>query len=265
MAPVIWGLDLGEMKWSKFKGSNMWNGEWHLRRTKFIIYQLAMITTVVSESLGTDALSDYVQQEDHLSHNGYTQLNNDFVGIASYNIFNGIYVATIFGGGFFFDLFWPARAESHSVRVAWKVCGILACLSTCATAIAMTYIVFTGHATIPGHVPADVLAGLPKTKDAPLSTILLWFANNHNEVYGAEATHVRQQQQQEKHDLEAQRGGTAVEGTTPQMNGNTNGAVSQPQVIGNGEPKPEHVPAPAQANGPTQNLAQGGDGTYAGT
>ena len=57
MAPVIWGLDLAEIKWSKFKGSYMWNNEWHLRRTKFIVYQLAMITTVVSESLGTDALS----------------------------------------------------------------------------------------------------------------------------------------------------------------------------------------------------------------
>ena len=57
MAPVIWGLDLSEMKWSKFKGSYMWNDEWHLRRTKFIIYQLAMILTVVSESLGTDVLS----------------------------------------------------------------------------------------------------------------------------------------------------------------------------------------------------------------
>ena len=128
--------------------------------------------------------ADYVQQQDYLSRRGYTQLNNDFIGVASYNIFNGIYVATIFGGGFFFDLFWPARAESHSVRIAWKVCGILACCSCAAVAIAMTYIVATGHATIPGNVPPQILAGLPKSKDAPLqyrdggralaSAILLW-------------------------------------------------------------------------------------------
>lgn len=54
---VIWGLDLKEMQWGKFKNSYMWNNEYHLRRTKFIVYQLAMIFCVVSESLGTAALS----------------------------------------------------------------------------------------------------------------------------------------------------------------------------------------------------------------
>jgi hypothetical protein len=54
---VIWGLDLHEIQWGKFKNSNMWNTEYHLRRTKFAIYQLAMILCVVSESLGTAVLS----------------------------------------------------------------------------------------------------------------------------------------------------------------------------------------------------------------
>jgi len=54
---VIWGLDLKEMQWGKFKSGYMWNNEYHNRRTKFIIYQLAMILCVVSESLGTAALS----------------------------------------------------------------------------------------------------------------------------------------------------------------------------------------------------------------
>jgi len=54
---VIWGLDLKEIQWGKFKSSYMWNNEYHLRRTKFIVYQLAMICCVVSESLGTAALS----------------------------------------------------------------------------------------------------------------------------------------------------------------------------------------------------------------
>lgn len=54
---VIWGLDLREMQWGKFKNSYMWNNEYHLRRTKFIVYQIAMIFCVVSESLGTAALS----------------------------------------------------------------------------------------------------------------------------------------------------------------------------------------------------------------
>ena len=54
---VIWGLDLAEIQWGKFKSSNMWCGDYHLRRTKFIVYQIAMILCVVSESLGTAALS----------------------------------------------------------------------------------------------------------------------------------------------------------------------------------------------------------------
>lgn len=55
---VIWGLDLKEMQWGKFKSSYMFgNTDYHLRRTKFGIYQGAMILTVVSESLGTAALS----------------------------------------------------------------------------------------------------------------------------------------------------------------------------------------------------------------
>lgn len=57
MAPVIWGLDLKEIQWAKFKSSYMWNTTYHLRRTKFIVYQCALIFCVVSESLGTSALS----------------------------------------------------------------------------------------------------------------------------------------------------------------------------------------------------------------
>jgi hypothetical protein len=55
--PVIWGLDLKDMQWGKFKGSYMFNQDYHLRRTKMIIYQVAMILCVCSESVGTAALS----------------------------------------------------------------------------------------------------------------------------------------------------------------------------------------------------------------
>ena len=55
---MIWGLDLHEMQWWKFKSSYMFkNTDYHLRRTKFVVYQLAMILCVCSESVGTAALS----------------------------------------------------------------------------------------------------------------------------------------------------------------------------------------------------------------
>ena len=54
---VIWGLDLHEMQWYKFGGSYMFSGVYHLQTTKMIVYQLAMILCIVSESVGTAALS----------------------------------------------------------------------------------------------------------------------------------------------------------------------------------------------------------------
>ena len=158
---VIWGLDLSEIQWSKFKGSYMFNQVYHLRRTKMIVYQIAMILCVVSESVGTAALSgwslalseniyvyanaylcaDYVDQQDGIStrsHGKASVHNNDFVGIASFNIFIGIAVATIFGSGFFFDLFWPERSESKSVRLAWKICSLTISIMALADALALT-------------------------------------------------------------------------------------------------------------------------------
>lgn len=60
---VIWGLDLHEMQWSKFKSSYMFNKIYHLRRTKMVVYQLAMILCVCSESVGTAALAGMLAYE----------------------------------------------------------------------------------------------------------------------------------------------------------------------------------------------------------
>lgn len=66
--------------------------------------------------------------------------NNDYVGAASYNIFAGVFVAFIFGAAFFFDLIWPERKESRAVRIAWKVCGVLAVIFHLASALTLTVI-----------------------------------------------------------------------------------------------------------------------------
>lgn len=159
---VIWGLDLREMQWGKFKGSYMFNRVYHLRRTKMIVYQCAMILCVVSESVGTAALSDYIDQQDGIEtrsgHRAHVH-NNDFIGIASYNIFIGIAVATIFGSGFFFDLFWPERHENPAVKTAWKISSLVVSFMALADAIALTVIVATRKAWISGvsHEQANAL------------------------------------------------------------------------------------------------------------
>lgn len=84
---------------------------------------------------------DYVDQQDGIStrSQGKAQVqNDDIVGIASFNILVGIAVATVFGGAFFFDLFWPERVETKAVRLSWKIAGITVSIMTLADALALT-------------------------------------------------------------------------------------------------------------------------------
>ncbi|KAA6411944.1 MAG: GPI ethanolamine phosphate transferase 2 [Lasallia pustulata] len=183
---VIWGLDLREMQWGKFKSSYMFNTTYYLRRTKMIIYQCAMILCVCSESVGTAALSDYVDQQSFIeSLDGNAAVHNDdIVGIASYNIFVGVAIATIFGAAFFFDLFWPERHESASVHLAWKICAVIVSGMALADAIGMSVIVASRGAYVTGvsHEQAQFL--LDQYHKPPLSykhdaecvasVVLLW-------------------------------------------------------------------------------------------
>lgn len=220
MAPIIFGLHLAEFKWSKFGNKNMWNNVYHLRRTKFIVYQCALIFCVVSESLGTDVLSDYVDQQKYLKgrNSDAYEYNNDYVGIASYNIFAGIFVAFVFGAAFFFDLIWPERHEDKGIRDAWKICAVVASIFYLASAIGMTVITATRSAYVTGigaRESATLLAGYKKSSETPLSykangravaavvfawlgwvstaasAVILIMAKNHDEKFGPWSTHVR--------------------------------------------------------------------------
>lgn len=140
---VIWGLDLHDIQWYKFKSSYMFgNTDFHMRRTKFIIYQCAMIFLVVSESLGTAVLSDYVDQQNYLQKRfpGIDVWNDDYVGIASYNIFVGVFAAIVFGAAFFFDLFFPDRYEPRWMQNIWMGGAIFSCIAGLGDALAYTVI-----------------------------------------------------------------------------------------------------------------------------
>ena len=53
---IIWGLDLNRIRFSAFKHSRMFDPRYYLRSQRFIIYQLAMIFTVVGECMATYTL-----------------------------------------------------------------------------------------------------------------------------------------------------------------------------------------------------------------
>lgn len=94
--------------------------------------------------------------------------------MASYNIFAGIFVATIFGAAFFFDLFWPEREEDRSVRTSWKVCAVLANVFIYASAFALTVVTATQTGSIGGVSAAraqELLSQFTKDGGAPLDYV----------------------------------------------------------------------------------------------
>lgn len=197
----------------------MWSTTYHLRRTKFIVYQLAMIFCVVSESLGTAALTDYndLQKSIHSLNNEAVLYNDDFVGIGSYNIFVGVYVATIFGAAFFFDLIWPERHENKAVKLAWRVCSLLAVVFVLGDLIALTIIVSSRMAYIYGrgidvatakallgtrtHIPmvykhngrcvASVVFLWLAFPAVIGSAVVMWLSLEHDKKFGPLSTHAR--------------------------------------------------------------------------
>ncbi|EHY55833.1 hypothetical protein ABEF92_000632 [Exophiala dermatitidis] len=221
---VIWGLDLHDIQWSKFKSSYMFgNKDYHLRRTKFVVYQIAMIFCVVSESVGTAALSDYVKQQSTIEslHSSASVHNDDFVGIASYNIFVGIAVATIFGAAFFFDLFFPERYEPRNIRWAWRISALVVTIMTLADALALTVIVATGNAWIAadsedarliaqerinpplvyrhnGRAVASVVFVWIGLCGTIASCVVMWLYYRHLEIYGPKSHSARMRRMEDK-------------------------------------------------------------------
>ena len=141
--------------------------------------------------------------------------NNNFIGIAAYNIFVGIFVATVFGAAFFFDLFWPERHESGAVKTAWRACSVLACALTLSCALAYTYLVAAKSAYVTGVDPGTAERALREYGGSPmryasngraiasvvflwpgtiftfLSAALLWHSLAHIDQFGPMSTHAR--------------------------------------------------------------------------
>lgn len=118
-------------------------------------------------------MTDYIDQQrlvQVLDNRTYVY-NNDYVGVASYNIFAGVFTAFIFGAAFFFDLFFPTRNEDHGIRVAWKACAVAAVIFQGASAFALTIITARRSGYVTGVSPEranELLGRFTKDGGAPL-------------------------------------------------------------------------------------------------
>ena len=84
---------------------------------------------------------------------GGTINSNNFIGIAAYTIVVGLFVASLLGGAFILDLFWPERSESHRVMWAWRNCSVVVCAMALADAVAFTIVVIARDAHFEGIDP----------------------------------------------------------------------------------------------------------------
>ena len=211
--------------------------------------------------------------------------NNNFIGIASYNIFVGVYVATIFGSAFFFDLFWPERQESRAVKLAWRICSVLACVFTLASALAFTVILSTRSAFIEAADSGDAWKALTEHGgSSPLkyrynkrgiasvvflwlgvvstiaSTILMWHCLRHIDKFGPKSTHARVRDDvktgEEGDDQALEKNAeslSASTGTAATVANNTDGATSPVRSV---TPGLLQVPVSAQEHAAAAALAE---------
>jgi uncharacterized membrane protein len=168
-------------------------------------------------------LADYVKEQNLIErlHSSAAVHNDDFVGIAAYNIFCGVTVATVFGAAFFFDLFFPERYEPRNIRWAWRLSAVFVTLCTIGDALAFTVIVATGKATITADTEDAEQIALQHI-NPPLvyrhngraiaatvflwlglmgtiaSCILLWLYYNHLDTYGPKSQTARMRDEVDK-------------------------------------------------------------------
>ncbi|KAF5390148.1 hypothetical protein D9757_003769 [Collybiopsis confluens] len=162
---IIWGFDLTEMKWNAFKGKNMYDTRWHLRRERLIAYQIAMNVCLAAECTATYSLSKYNDLQTHVENYARTTAippfpaslhNNDLIASEVVTIVFCVFVATLFGADLFFLVLWPRRTFPkwyNHTRLALAV-GITT--GVFAAALMSTIVVAKHSAYITGAPPEMV-------------------------------------------------------------------------------------------------------------
>ncbi|KAH9474288.1 hypothetical protein JR316_0013451 [Psilocybe cubensis] len=159
---------------------------WYLRKERFVVYQIAMLTGLAAECTATYSLSKYQT----LKHNFYVQstilepssstsahldqrsLNSSAISTIVFCVL----VATLFGADFFFLVFWPERRyPKWYVRVK-EVLAVIITAGVGASAIVSTWVVATHSAVISG-VDHDTAASILRVYSRPPIVYRHWAQN----------------------------------------------------------------------------------------
>ncbi|KAF8989682.1 hypothetical protein BDQ17DRAFT_1372935 [Cyathus striatus] len=207
------GFDLSQMSWGAFRHKRMFDPRWHLRKERFVLYQLAMIIGLIAESVATSSLSKYNHHQTHLfnaSGGLAIEHNNDIIAAYDITIVFCAFLATFFGAEFFFLLFWPTRRYAQWWRVTKKALAVIITIGMAVACILSTVVVATHEATVSGVSDAQKQQLLNIYFRPPLryrswapnvvyvvflwisfvftvaSTVVMFISVEHDERYGAE-------------------------------------------------------------------------------
>ncbi|KAL0573781.1 hypothetical protein V5O48_008168 [Marasmius crinis-equi] len=178
--PVIWGFDLSEMKWNAFAHRNMFDKRWHLRRERFVVYQLAMLICLAAECTSTYSLAKYEKLQDHIEFwSGFRASvhNNDIIDAEILTIVFCVFVATLFGADFFFLLFFPRRRYPKWYNTTKKALAVFITGGVLAGALMSTIVVATGEVDITGVSAEEAQQLVDIYKKPPLSEHSFFWAS----------------------------------------------------------------------------------------
>jgi hypothetical protein len=146
------------MRWNAFKGKNMYDKRWHLRRERLIAYQIAMNICLAAECTATYSLSKYEDLQNHVQQYAFTVIpaygvelhNDDIIAAEVLTIVFCVFVATLFGADLFFLVLWPRRTYPKWYNNTRQALAVLITAGVFAAALMSTIVVAKHSAFITG-------------------------------------------------------------------------------------------------------------------
>ncbi|CRG89985.1 hypothetical protein PISL3812_07025 [Talaromyces islandicus] len=216
MGQLVKNMHRHDVQWWKLKADYMYNKTYHLRRTKFVVYQIAGNIPSITNGLGIKVLKTYnaVRSRSVADFPSARINTTDLVASLGFNVAPNILIGLFFGAAVFYDLFWPERVECRRIQWTWQLSALALCVMQLAALLWLTIIVATHGIHIEG-VTYDEANSIRQTWNGPAleyykdgraiativvewigfvftawSTITMMRSYAHNNKYGPFADHI---------------------------------------------------------------------------